>query len=87
MKWQPIETAPKDETVLVYGTWQPDWYNPPRIDPDVHKATCLEVSNSNGDWAWYVAGTDEDETYVYKPTHWMPLPLPPNVSRETQEWD
>jgi|DEB0MinimDraft_3_1074331.scaffolds.fasta_scaffold139672_2 hypothetical protein len=74
MEWQPIETAPKDGTrVLAY--W-PDVY-------EINAAT--QVESWYGPWApwgskemlltWQSAfeWADGDNS----PTHWMPLPNPP----------
>jgi hypothetical protein len=72
--WQPIETAPKDEDVdvLLYvpgeralsiGHWEPEAYATPG-DEDSHIP--------EGWWGhllWPVDGP--------QPTHWMPLPAPP----------
>ena len=80
MEWQPIETAPKDETtILVYGCWEGELHG--RDDePDVWKASYFYGT-------WSIEGGEYYSQRVINPTHWMPLPLPPNVSRETQEWD
>lgn len=80
--WRSIDTAPKDMPVIVYGTHQRDYYRPPHIDPYIFIAEYLEVSGEDGVYAWYVCGTGDEETWVYQPTHWMPLPTPPY-----QEWD
>lgn len=75
MKWQPIETAPKDGMrVLLYdpkcdvaisGLWHDD---PGKNTPDGYEPA----------WSWWVADDDlllwDDGT---APTHWMPLPPPP----------
>lgn len=63
--WQPIETAPKDETNIVFfdpqdgvhvGWWSRSiWVHP--------GAWVIEVNRS--------------DTSVFEPTHWMPLPRPP----------
>lgn len=66
MTWQPIETAPKDGTeVLVFG---------PRQD-----GTYLAAYQYDD---WWVAGPwDERWTELLSPpTHWMPLPAPPEVA-------
>jgi hypothetical protein len=61
--WQPIETAPTDGThVLAY------WDNG---NIDLVKACDSET--------WVRAFNDDyDNFFVYRPTHWMPLPEPPN---------
>lgn len=83
MSWQPIETAPKSDDickpikVLVYGIRDGElsgWDD----EPTVWKAYWCDGS-------WYVSGGDYYAAWVRSPTHWMPLPEPPNVSRETIE--
>lgn len=70
--WQPIETAPKDGTeVLIYDA---AWCGgPPR----------REVSR----WTWTINRKGEriggDWSGVSAPTHWMPLPSPPDPRRHT----
>lgn len=64
--WQPIETAPKDETeiILYFRGW--------------HKAItghwCHDAGMPIGGY-WYSdwCHTDDDDV----PTHWMPLPSKP----------
>lgn len=65
--WLPIETAPHDKRVMVWSgqeTYCAHWAHNP----------------ITGDEAWIVAewGTEGDQALV-KPTHWRPLPLPPNA--------
>lgn len=63
-EWQPIETAPKDEAVLVYRN-------------------CFIIAHFNsvaGRWIGY--GWDSADTLnmlTTPPTHWRPLPSPPEV--------
>lgn len=62
MKWQPIETAPKDDTEIIghdirTGTSHVTWWDYGWRDPDAH---------------YY---SEVLEPFV--PTHWMPLPKPP----------
>ncbi len=63
-EWQPIETAPKDETEFL------GYHGPNVCCPDVsvykiEKKKFLEYAD--GFWV---------EQYK-KPTHWMPMPKPP----------
>jgi len=82
MDWQPIETAPRDGTVIhLWGAHYPDvvvgWW----------------TGNRHYPWAFIddtkqaLTGCCEDEetgrimpnafSAGYEPTHWMPLPPPP----------
>ena len=62
-RWQPIETAPMDETaVLVYDA------NGDEL------ATAFWDDTEN---RWYETSTLD--VFVGQPTHWMPLPEPPKV--------
>lgn len=67
-QWQPIETAPKD------GTWvlgfRPTSFREDQIDTwqFVHRSCDPPI------WINSADSNDEDE----QPTHWMPLPLPPD---------
>ena len=65
-QWRPIETAPKDGTVIVAH----DWHRGCGIYG--HDETQL-VSFKDGEWF----GKDSYE--IHYPTHWMPLPKPPGV--------
>jgi Protein of unknown function (DUF551) len=70
--WQPIETAPKDGTsILVYG-------RPNDIDglvyfrgPSTHSAAWDEIDD-----AFCLTGGTWTGPFI-EPTHWMPLPEPP----------
>jgi hypothetical protein len=70
--WQPIETAPKD------GSWVLG-YDAKSAYPDMACETMWIVRHGNGggwsggrDWEILLDGQ------YCKPTHWMPLPEPPN---------
>ena len=64
MRWQPIETAPKDGTeVLMFCAF---------VDEMV---TALWSYNN---WSLVQCGVYADDSYLFSdPTHWMPLPAPP----------
>ena len=65
MKWLPIEIAPKDGT-LVLGYWK-------QMKTDNE---CYGLTKWSGN-SW----ESEDEARDYRnPTHWMPLPNPPEES-------
>lgn len=62
MNWQPIETAPKDGTnILIHELG------------DTFVAWWLNGLERWVDGKW----TEMDGWVTYDPTHWMPLPPPP----------
>lgn len=69
-RWRPIETAPMDGRVPILVT-RPDHH--PRV---VHYMVSIE----EGDGAWIIArrvGSDPGALVYEAPTHWRPLPDPP----------
>lgn len=61
-QWQPIETAPEDENVIV--CWQA-------------KGWLGEAKKHPGGWLWaQVDPSDYHADYIY-PEYWQPLPAPP----------
>jgi len=65
--WQPIESAPKDEDVLIY---MPD-----------DGETEIAIGHCFGDDdCWYPADEAicDGGPWPFQPTHWMPLPPPPS---------
>jgi hypothetical protein len=68
--WQPIETAPKDEDVLVFAE---DGYS--RIG-EARFHTYTDGLGGWWQWEWEYA------TREIQPTHWMSLPSPPVVREE-----
>lgn len=72
--WQPIATAPKDRTwiLLTGGVVCEQWYG-----------TETKPAAVVGTWEedeWYFADWDGALRSAYeKPSHWMPLPTPPNA--------
>lgn len=76
MDWQPIETAPKDETPILL------WF--PNAELHVIAAFWSDVSPPEGKLGgWY----DSDgagnpvTTWFDEPTHWMPMLEPPKAQR------
>lgn len=78
-EWQPIETAPKDGTRIILaqnggvevGSWHAEdsgYYE--TISSTASERKQRWVQTSDGYWT----GLDE----IYDPTHWMPLPSPPD---------
>lgn len=65
LKWQPIETAPKDGTaILVYE------------GDDIGVVLWRQQAFTNGEMEWCAQDCCDGVT-IYKPTHWMPLPKRP----------
>ncbi len=70
MDWQPIETAPRDGTEILL--WAPDYS---------HRAGIGAWCDVIGAWSADI-GSMEDGVAVFEgdcdgPSHWMPLPAPP----------
>ena len=71
-KWQPIETAPKDGTSILIVTLQ-----------GYMTTVRWEGESCCGGWALIVDGTTQNceadcsSDLPKTPTHWMPLPEPP----------
>lgn len=65
-EWQSIETAPRDGTriLLVHGSyiWLDTWW---------------KGDGTNSDWSSIVAWKQATGKTPDAPTHWMPLPTPP----------
>ena len=63
MEWQPIETAPEDGTrVLLFKAG---------------RKVCMG-KYVPADWNWCLEGWKNSNGNFFNPTHWMPLPQPPN---------
>ena len=69
--WQPIETVPKDGTVILLG-----W------DYLVTSSGVAHWSEEYNDW--YAMDDRESHYYTKEPTHWMPLPDNPLSSMAAQ---
>lgn len=67
MIWQPIETAPKDGTLIV--CWQTRRPNGAKVK--AHHRCC--VARFVTHWGWLALPGN----FIKEPTHWMPLPVPP----------
>jgi hypothetical protein len=85
MDWQPIETAPRDGTpVLLYFAHYPIY------EPDYRNAAeRCEVGWFSGG-VWHESGTAHDlfepwRDKAGRPTHWMPLPPPPQTDSDRRE--
>lgn len=81
-KWQPIETAPKDGTrILLY---RKDENNDPLMAiASWSNYTWISSKQDDGSWGgWLVFACRSDSEAFYSPTHWQPLPQPPEVKND-----
>lgn len=74
MEWQPIETAPKSGDLLVYCR-----------DTKEQFVAFWSKSIETDDVAWTYARFRDEEgmvnSVICRPSHWMPLPEPPNTKK------
>ncbi len=77
--WQPIETAPKKGSFLVFGGW---WVSDSKDGNDRQLSAVAHVNRSYGYRKFHVANADEFWPHIENPTHWMPLPMPPETPNE-----
>ncbi len=78
MKWQPIETAPKDGTKIL-AHCRPRYVETDEPMPISYVGVIWwrEEKFKESQWKWRHTLNDS----VAEPTHWMPLPeLPPKAS-------
>ena len=75
-EWQPIESAPKDGTVVFLG-WESK--EGEIIHPEERGLWNFVIDE------WCHDGELEDYYVMFHPTHWMPLPEPP--TKEDNEQD
>jgi hypothetical protein len=66
-EWQPIETAPKDGSILIgRGSYDPN-------DSDNMLAVAMRFQGE----LWYRENAGGGFNLDCHPTHWMPMPAPP----------
>jgi len=101
-EWQPIETAPKDGTILVLFCGRD--IDRTYASPNEAARYCLGFYGDGGGMyqtgTWYTVesrteiwgyGSEmtgpmtETECLTCEPTHWFPLPNPPNQSPDGSE--
>ena len=77
--WQPIETAPKNKHLLFFGQQEHS-----QNDSVTYKGPMI----FSGYWdemdeSWCARGSTWEGPF-FNPTHWMPLPEPPNMVEELE---
>ena len=70
MIWEPIETAPRDESALLL------WF------PDAELKVRAAFWSPDGDWFEYEWSGHPITDLCGQPTHWMPIPKPPTTNKE-----
>ena len=70
MTWQPIKTAPRDGTPVLI--WSPD-----ASAHGISLAQFIEFEGDPDDGGWQDFWSDTSVIIDAEPTHWMPLPEPP----------
>jgi hypothetical protein len=70
--WQPIDTAPKDHSVILLSGVDEDGLQAVDIG-HWESFSWWEGKHSDPEWAW---------CHEKQPTHWMPLPAPPKKGNE-----
>jgi hypothetical protein len=90
MSWRPIESAPKDGSVVLL--WLKEWageingvYPAKQADDAVAVGWWRDGSSDypGADW-WELAGGDAYATWG-RPSHWQPLPAPPHAGTSSRE--
>lgn len=84
--WQPISTAPRHMDILLFRddagvfvgqlTYFAEWVSEEEIEREGYTEDCLFQEDF---WAFHYDGASRLENDL-KPTHWMPLPTPPEAS-------
>jgi uncharacterized protein DUF551 len=73
-EWQSIETAPVNESVLIYIP------NAEHYGEGIYRAIKKSVAGLGSVWMTTGLHHGSDNTREdYQPTHWMPLPDPPSI--------
>lgn len=81
-KWQSIETAPKDGTDILLAEISHDRGQISYGEIDIgawQKEPMSMDEEGNSYWYWFT-----NFGRVQEPTHWMPLPEPPNANPQNQ---
>mgnify|MGYP002507805316 CR=1 FL=1 len=82
-EWQPIETAPKDET-KIYGTRILAFF-PLEEESDYSSQIVIIRWSYYKRWELAEYSGELDHEFYSQPTHWMPLPNPPKQEKESSK--
>lgn len=74
--WQPIETAPKD------GTWVLGYFPSMKVHAvPCHYGIDVRIGHDGESfWGMFGIGALYGDKCMIWPTHWQPLPLPPETA-------
>ncbi|CAI9119573.1 DUF551 domain-containing protein [Brytella acorum] len=79
--WRPIESAPRDGTECLIGWSSTGWHvQTAWWDAEFDTGWDEEIDDIKHIGAWtggVVESWGDETTLTYNPTHWMPLPAPP----------
>jgi len=75
-EWQPIETAPRDETYILVFNGDNIGEGTEEKQIGVASKSPYEKHDYDGVEMWHAQDCCDQMTF-YAPTHWMPLPEPP----------
>lgn len=77
MKWQPMETAPKNgKTILIFDSYAQ--IRGETMGDDGYGITCARFDRGN----WQIHCRNDNIIYCVNPTHWMELPEIPSRDSE-----
>ena len=87
--WQPIETAPLAQPLLLgyynkceqWRTVRGQWFSQEQINDEWEEP-------DYGEPGWYETSVEAEEPpncWAITPTHWMPMPPPPDLAQEPHE--
>ena len=84
MEWKPIESAPRDDDtpiwVIVYKPAKEKTRGNCRWVEEAVIRTAYAMLHGEK-WLWWTG--DEWDSELLEPTHWMPLPSPPDLTPAT----
>lgn len=75
--WQPIDTAPKDKAILVSGGTYCRNSTPYPFESELKSVLIAYWDDREKCWEVPNTETQDYDADVVRPTHWMPLPAPP----------
>lgn len=80
MEWLPIETAPKDGTAVLGYFGQTAGDEPPDMAVTRYVVRLRKSGALSKRSGWY--STEDPPMAFDDPTHWMPLPDPPQTTNQ-----